>query len=97
MTRLLGTALAILTLTASGAAGQARTVRHTSTMLGGERIFSVLLPAGYNDSDRRYPVVYLFHGVAVAISQVLSNQKHNLFTAKLHTCPSQTLLQFLSL
>lgn len=73
MTRLLGTALAILTLTASGAAGQARTVRHTSTMLGGERIFSVLLPAGYNDSDRRYPVVYLFHG---------GGQDHTAFMAR---------------
>jgi predicted alpha/beta superfamily hydrolase len=49
-------------LTASTASAQARTVRHTSASLGSERIFSILLPTGYADSEKRYPVVYLFHG-----------------------------------
>jgi S-formylglutathione hydrolase FrmB len=62
MTRLVCAALAMVTLSASAAAAQARTVRHTSASLGSERIFSILLPPGYADSDRRYPVVYLFHG-----------------------------------
>ena len=73
MTRLLCTALALVTLTASGAAAQARTVRHASTSLGSERIFSILLPLGYADSDARYPVVYLFHG---------GGQDHTAFMAR---------------
>jgi S-formylglutathione hydrolase FrmB len=71
--RLLCAALAIVTLSASGAAAQARTVRHASTSLGSERIFSILLPLGYADSDARYPVVYLFHG---------GGQDHTAFMAR---------------
>ncbi|MDE6655236.1 MAG: endo-1,4-beta-xylanase Z [Muribaculaceae bacterium] len=41
------------------------TVEHcsmSSDVLGTNKDFSVYLPAGYgNDSDRRYPVMYLFH------------------------------------
>jgi S-formylglutathione hydrolase FrmB len=33
-----------------------------STSLGGERPTSILLPAGYATSGRRYPVLYLLHG-----------------------------------
>src|SRR5689334_18431652 len=73
MTRLLCTALAIVTLSASGAAAQARTVRHASTSLGSERIFSILLPPDYADSATRYPVVYLFHG---------GGQDHTAFMAR---------------
>lgn len=73
MTRLLCAALAIVTLSASGAAAQARTVRHASTSLGSERIFSILLPSGYADSETRYPVVYLFHG---------GGQDHTAFMAR---------------
>jgi S-formylglutathione hydrolase FrmB len=73
MTRLLCATLAIVTLPASGAAAQARTVRHASASLGSERIFSVLLPPGYADSDTRYPVVYLFHG---------GGQDHTAFMAR---------------
>ena len=73
MTRLLCVALAIVMLSASGAAAQARTVRHASTSLGSERIFSILLPLGYADSDTRYPVVYLFHG---------GGQDHTAFMAR---------------
>ena len=57
----------------AGAAAQARTVRHASTSLGSERIFSILLPSGYADSDKRYPVVYLFHG---------GGQDHTAFMAR---------------
>jgi poly(3-hydroxybutyrate) depolymerase len=73
MTRLLCAVLAIVMLSASSAAAQARTVRHASTSLGSERIFSILLPSGYAESDRRYPVVYLFHG---------GGQDHTAFMAR---------------
>ena len=73
MTRLLCAALAIVTLSASSAFAQARTVRHTSASLGSERIFAILLPSGYADSEKRYPVVYLFHG---------GGQDHTAFMAR---------------
>jgi enterochelin esterase-like enzyme len=73
MTRLLCTVLAVFLSTASTASAQARTVRHHSTFLNSQRIFSVLLPSGYADSDRRYPVVYLFHG---------GGQDHTAFMAR---------------
>lgn len=73
MTRLLCAVLAISTLSTSGAAAQARTVRHASASLGSERIFSILLPPGYAGSDQRYPVVYLFHG---------GGQDHTAFMAR---------------
>jgi S-formylglutathione hydrolase FrmB len=73
MTRTLCAVLAILTLSVSGAAAQARTVRQASVSLGSERIFSVLLPPGYADTDKRYPVVYLFHG---------GGQDHTAFMAR---------------
>jgi enterochelin esterase-like enzyme len=73
MRRCLCAALVIMTLGVSGAAAQARTVRHASASLGSERIFSILLPLGYADSDKRYPVVYLFHG---------GGQDHTAFMAR---------------
>ncbi len=73
MTRLLCAVLAIVTLSASGAAAQARTVRQASVSLGSQRIFSVLLPPDYADTDKRYPVVYLFHG---------GGQDHTAFMAR---------------
>jgi S-formylglutathione hydrolase FrmB len=73
MTGRLCALLAILTLSASSAFAQARTVRHASASLGSERIFSILLPPGYADSDKRYPVVYLFHG---------GGQDHTAFMAR---------------
>jgi S-formylglutathione hydrolase FrmB len=73
MTRLLCGLLATLTVSASTASAQARTVRHVSASLGSERIFSILLPPGYADADRRYPVVYLFHG---------GGQDHTAFMAR---------------
>lgn len=73
MARLLCAVLAIVMLSASGAAAQARTIRHASASLGSQRIFSILLPPGYADSDTRYPVVYLFHG---------GGQDHTAFMAR---------------
>jgi S-formylglutathione hydrolase FrmB len=73
MTRTLCAVLAILALSASGAAAQARTVRQASVSLGSQRIFSILLPPDYADSDKRYPVVYLFHG---------GGQDHTAFMAR---------------
>ena len=73
MIRFVLAALAIVTLSASIAAAQARTVRHASASLGSERIFSILLPSGYPDSEKRYPVVYLFHG---------GGQDHTAFMAR---------------
>jgi S-formylglutathione hydrolase FrmB len=73
MIRHLAAALAIVTLSAPSAFAQARTVRHASTSLGSERIFSILLPSGYGDSEKRYPVVYLFHG---------GGQDHTAFMAR---------------
>jgi len=64
MTRLM---CGLLTVAALGigsqdAAGQARTVRLASATLGADRIFAILLPSRYAESEQRYPVVYLFHG-----------------------------------
>jgi S-formylglutathione hydrolase FrmB len=73
MTRLLCATLAVLSLSATLASAQARTVRHQSTSLNSQRIFSVLLPSGYADTDKRYPVVYLFHG---------GGQDHTAFIAR---------------
>jgi enterochelin esterase-like enzyme len=58
--------------------GQARTVRLPSATLGGERIFAVLLPADYNESEQRYPVLYLFHG---------GGQDHTAFMARTTFAP----------
>jgi enterochelin esterase family protein len=73
VTRLICAVLAISFLSASSASAQARTVRHQSGSLNSQRIFSILLPSGYADSDRRYPVVYLFHG---------GGQDHTAFMAR---------------
>jgi enterochelin esterase-like enzyme len=63
---------------AQEAAGQARTVRMASATLGGDRIFAVLLPAGYDESEQRYPAVYLFHG---------GGQDHTAFMARTSFTP----------
>src|SRR5215510_499808 len=71
--RTAGFAVALLVYAAVDASGQARTVRLPSATLGGERIFAVLLPANYNESEQRYPVLYLFHG---------GGQDHTAFMAR---------------
>jgi S-formylglutathione hydrolase FrmB len=69
------------------ARAQARTVRMPAD--GGQRIFAILLPRSYADSDgrsertgptsdRRYPVVYLFHG---------GGQDHTAFMARTSFAP----------
>jgi len=68
-----GLALALLVCAAVNAGAQARTVRLPSATYGGERIFAVLLPANYAESDQRYPVLYLFHG---------GGQDHTAFMAR---------------
>src|SRR5262245_38679446 len=74
MTRLLSALVTVAVLAiARDASAQARTVRHTSAVLGAERIFAVLLPPGYADTTTRYPVVYLFHG---------GGQDHTAFMAR---------------
>jgi S-formylglutathione hydrolase FrmB len=79
MTRLVSTPVivaalaAALVMSARDAAPQARAVRHASATLGGERIFAVLLPSGYAESTKRYPVIYLFHG---------GGQDHTAFMAR---------------
>jgi len=79
MTRLSPAVLALaLFVFAGNASGQARTVRLPSATLGGDRIFAVLLPANYADSEQRYPVLYLFHG---------GGQDHTAFMARTGFAP----------
>jgi enterochelin esterase-like enzyme len=67
-------ALILAALAATDASAQARTVRLPSPTYGGsERIFSVLLPVGYVESEKRYPVLYLLHG---------GGQDHTAFMAR---------------
>ena len=51
---------------------QARTIR-MPTSSGSDRIFAILLPQSYETSQKRYPVVYLFHG---------GGQDHTAFMAR---------------
>jgi S-formylglutathione hydrolase FrmB len=75
MTRLWPALLGVALLVCRGvdAHAQARTVRLPSATLGGERVFAVLLPANYTESEQRYPVLYLFHG---------GGQDHTAFMAR---------------
>lgn len=45
------------------AAKNVQTCRFQSEALGQERFFNILLPADYEASTRRYPVLYLLHGL----------------------------------
>lgn len=68
---------ALLTCTAAEADAQsrtARTVRFNSPSLGAEATVAILLPPGYDASDKRYPVLYLLHG---------GTQNHTAFPARL--------------
>jgi putative tributyrin esterase len=69
------TALALALLAAAGSAAAqstARTLRIPSAEIG-QRVFSVLLPAAYEQSTARYPVLYLLHG---------GGQDHTAFMAR---------------
>jgi putative tributyrin esterase len=66
-------AVFILAGSATAAAqSTAKTVRIPSEGIG-LRTFSVLLPTGYDESERRYPVLYLLHG---------GGQDHTAFMAR---------------
>jgi S-formylglutathione hydrolase FrmB len=64
---------------------QARTVRMPSSY-GAERIFAILLPQSYDTSQRRYPVVYLFHG---------GGQDHTAFMARTAFAPMARKHEFI--
>jgi enterochelin esterase-like enzyme len=68
------TLAALILVIATGASTQstAKTVRIQSEAIG-LRTFSVLLPAAYEESERRYPVLYLLHG---------GGQDHRAFMAR---------------
>ena len=69
-------AMLLAACTAVEAAAQsrtARTVRFDSPALGAQAIVAVLLPPGYDASDKRYPVLYLLHG---------GTQNHTAFPAR---------------
>lgn len=64
MVLMLSLAAALVAQTDTGvAAANVRTVRFQSAALGTERMFNILLPADYEKSARRYPVLYLLHGL----------------------------------
>lgn len=56
------TALLLLMLAPSASAQTAQTVTYMPASTGGSHTFAILLPKNYDDSDRRYPVLYLMHG-----------------------------------
>jgi putative tributyrin esterase len=60
----LAAAPALLAQTETGVpAGNVHTVKLQSAALGQERAFNILLPRDYEKSARRYPVLYLLHGL----------------------------------
>jgi S-formylglutathione hydrolase FrmB len=67
------------------AAAQARTIR-MPTASGGDRIFAILLPQSYEASEKRYPVVYLFHG---------GGQDHTAFMARTAFTPMARKHEFI--
>jgi enterochelin esterase-like enzyme len=73
MARFIVFALVLLAAAGSAAAqSTARTLRIPSAAIG-QRVFSVLLPAAYEQSEARYPVMYLLHG---------GGQDHTAFMAR---------------
>ena len=70
---------------AEDARAQARTVR-MPTSSGSDRIFAILLPRSYDTSQRRYPVVYLFHG---------GGQDHTAFMARTAFTPMARKHEFI--
>lgn len=53
-------ALALISLSAS--AGTVKNLSMPSAVLGEEKLFTIYLPDGYEESDKSYPVLYLLHG-----------------------------------
>lgn len=56
--------LAVVPAVAQSNRSEIRTGKVRSVILGAEKEYSVYLPAGYADSDRQYPVLYLLHGAS---------------------------------
>ncbi len=75
----------LLGVTATDAGAQARTIR-MPTSTGGDRIFAILLPQSYDTSQKRYPVVYLFHG---------GGQDHTAFMARTAFAPMARKHEFI--
>jgi putative tributyrin esterase len=73
MMRFLAFAFVLFSAAGSAAAqSTARTLRIPSADIG-QRVFAVLLPAAYEQSEARYPVLYLLHG---------GGQDHTAFMAR---------------
>jgi enterochelin esterase-like enzyme len=74
MMRACGMTIAVVLAVAGSARAQstARTVRIASEQIG-QRTVAVLLPADYEQTDKRYPVLYLLHG---------GGQDHTAFMAR---------------
>lgn len=61
----------------------------SSKVLGGERKYSVYLPAGYNESERTYPILYLFHPAGPA--GTVPNQQSWLYYGELKQYMDQAI------
>ena len=81
---LLAVTVCLVTI-AVDAQAQARTIR-MPTASGSDRIFAILLPQSYDTSQRRYPVVYLFHG---------GGQDHTAFMARTAFTPTARKHEFI--
>ena len=55
-------ALSVLLFTTAEAQSRLEHLTVKSEILGVEKIYSIYLPDGYDQSDERYPVLYLLHG-----------------------------------
>lgn len=64
MKRLLTLLAACIAAYAATAQSRIETFTFRSALLGAEKTCSVYLPAGYDDSGRSYPVLYLLHGAS---------------------------------
>lgn len=64
MKRLLTLLTACIAACAATAQSRIETFTFRSALLGAEKTCSVYLPAGYDDSGRSYPVLYLLHGAS---------------------------------
>lgn len=58
-------ALLVLTALPAWAGGTVATETFYSQALGVNKAFRIYLPAGYTQSNQRYPVIYLLHGLGV--------------------------------
>jgi len=83
--RLLALSFVALTVVATAAFGQAKTVRMRGPY-GADRVFAILLPISYDSSQARYPVVYLFHG---------GGQDHTAFMARTAFAPMARRHEFI--